>query len=172
MAYLVKRGVGVVTTSKDNQATIRRKGKAFNTMNLNAPLSKWLFENGDKTLDTKLAQRNEKILQTLQSRHYTEMSERTTEEFDNSTLRKLSSQIELMYERLNSLEHSVKRISHKSGTAPIKYRKNRRVTYIRKTGINEEVLKRLREHENEELKITIEKVFRKAAQQLGLLNEN
>ncbi|MEM3666964.1 MAG: hypothetical protein QW222_07795, partial [Candidatus Bathyarchaeia archaeon] len=90
----------------------------------------------------------------------------------NSTLRKLSSQIELMSDRLNSLEHSMKRISRKSGTTPIKYRKNRRVTYIRKTGINEEVLKRLREHENEELKITIEKVFRKAAQQLGLLNEN
>ncbi|MEM2969439.1 MAG: hypothetical protein QXR63_00710 [Candidatus Bathyarchaeia archaeon] len=172
MAHLVKRGISVVTTSKDNRATIIRKGKAFDTTNLDAPLSKWLFENGDKALDMKLAQRNEKITRTLQSRPDTEVSERTTEEFDNSTLRKLSSQIELMSDRLNSLEHSVKRISRKSGTTPIKYRKNRRVTYIRKTRINEEVLKRLREHENEELKITIEKVFRKAAQQLGLLNEN
>lgn len=171
MAHFVKRGwLSVVDASKDNPTTIRKKEKAFNTANLDAPLQKWLLENGDKTSDIKLVQRNEETPQPLQSRRDAEASERTIEEFYNSTLRKLLSQIELVCERLNLLEKRIQMVGEKSGTIVTRYRKNRRVMYIPKTGIYEEVLKHLREHDNEELKITMEKVFYKAAQQLGLLD--
>lgn len=157
----------MIDVSEGNQVILEKKGKVSNKTNLNVSILKWLSTNENKTLDAKLVQKNEKPAQSYQSRYNYEESDRTMEESENSRVRKLSSQVELICRRLESLENSFQTIIGKSRV--IKYRKNRRVVYIPKTGIYESVLKHLRENENEELKITIEKVFQKAAQQLGII---
>ncbi|MEM3760879.1 MAG: hypothetical protein QXZ02_07220 [Candidatus Bathyarchaeia archaeon] len=162
----------MVNASKESKAIRRKKEKMSNIVHSDASLQKWLFTNRNKTSDTKSGQKKEESSQLSTTRHNADMSDVANAETKNTMLGKLLSLIELMCKRPDLLEHSVQKIGHKNGTFAIKYRKNRRVMYIPKTGIYEEVLKRLREHENEELKITIEKVFQKAAKQLGLLNEN
>lgn len=161
----------MVNASKESKTVRRKKEKMSNIMHSDASLQKWLFTNINKTSDTKSGQKNEESPPPSTTKYNAEISDTANEE-TNSMLGKLLSSIELMCKRLDLLEQSVQKIGHKNGTLAIKYRKNRRVMYIPKTGIYEEVLKHLREHENEELKITIEKVFQKAAKQLGLLNEN
>lgn len=70
------------------------------------------------------------------------------------------------------LKEEFKRLKEKANERRIKtsvhYRKNKRVIYLPKKPIYEEVLRRLRRHEDEPLGITLKRVFEVAAKSLGI----